>query len=432
MRWCIALVFILFLCLPMAANAAKVAPVHVLHIDGQIDPAIADYISDGIDRAQDENAQAVLIIMDTPGGLLTSTQKIIKAFFAAKIPIIVYVSPSGAWAASAGAIITLASNVAAMSPGSSIGAATPINIGSGGEVEKTDETLKRKQINYTTEYARSIAEKRGRNADWAASAVKEAATLTASAALKKNVIDYVADSTPELMKKIDGRKVKTKGTTVILRTAGAPLKEKPMGAMDSFLHFLSDPYVTLILTLIAMYGVIYELANPGSIFPGVLGSIAIILLLYSFSVVPVNTAGFAFIGLAILLFLVDLFAPTHGILTVGGIVSLFFGLTMLFRSAEGFMVSLWVIIAVTLVTGAFFFFVISLGVKALRRPYVSGREGVVGHVGEAKTELNPTGQIFVDGSLWVATSEEGIISKGEKVDVTAMSGLKLTVRKHEE
>ncbi len=426
-----ALVFILLLALPMAAGAAKVAPVYVLHIDGQIDPAIADYISDGIDRAQDENAQAVLIIMDTPGGLLSSTQKIIKAFFAAKIPIIVYVSPSGAWAASAGAIITFASNVAAMSPGSSIGAATPVNIGSGGEAEKTDETLKRKQINYTTEYARSIAEKRGRNADWAASAVREAATLTASAALKKNVIEYVADSTPELMKKIDGRKVKTSSATVVLRTANAPLKEMPMGALDSLLHFLSNSYVTLFLTMIAMYGIIYELANPGSIFPGVLGSIAIILLLYSFSVVPVNTAGFAFIGLAILLFMIDLFAPTHGILTAGGIISLFFGLTMLFRSAEGFMVSLWVIIAVTLVTGAFFFFVISLGVKALRRPYVSGREGVVGHVGEAKTDLNPTGQIFVDGSLWTATSEEGIISRGERVYVTAMSGLKLTVRKHE-
>lgn len=426
-----ALVFILLLALPMAAGAAKVAPVYVLHIDGQIDPAIADYISDGIDRAQNENAQAVLIIMDTPGGLLSSTQKIIKAFFAAKIPIIVYVSPSGAWAASAGAIITFASNVAAMSPGSSIGAATPVNIGSGGEAEKTDETLKRKQINYTTEYARSIAEKRGRNADWAASAVREAATLTASAALKKNVIDYVADSTPELMKKIDGRKVKTSSATVVLRTVNAPLKEMPMGALDSLLHFLSNSYVTLFLTMIAMYGIIYELANPGSIFPGVLGSIAIILLLYSFSVVPVNTAGFAFIGLAILLFMIDLFAPTHGILTAGGIVSLFFGLTMLFRSAEGFMVSLWVIIAVTLVTGAFFFFVISLGVKALRRPYVSGREGVVGHVGEAKTDLNPTGQIFVDGSLWTATSEECAISRGERVYVTAMSGLKLTVRKHE-
>ncbi|MHB9038037.1 MAG: NfeD family protein, partial [Armatimonadota bacterium] len=420
---------IILLLLPFAASAAKVAPIHVLHIDGQIDPAVADYITDGIDKAEASGAQAVLVVIDTPGGLITSMQKIVKAFFAAKIPVIVYVSPSGAWAASAGALITIAADVAAMSPGSSIGAATPISVGPGGAVEKTDETLKKKQINYTAEYARSIAEKRGRNADWAAAAVREASTLTANDALKRHVIDYVADGIPQLMKMVDSRKVRTNGTTVTLHTADAPLQEMPMGAWDSFLHFLSNPYVTLFLTLIAMYGIIYELANPGSIFPGVLGSIAVILLLYSYSVVPVNTAGFAFIVLAIVLFMVDLFAPTHGVLSVGGVLSLFFGLMMLFRSAEGFMVSLWVIIAVTLVTGAFFFFIISLGVRALRRPYVSGREGVVGHIGEARTDLDPTGKIFVDGSLWTATSQSGAISKGEQVDVVAMTGLKLTVRR---
>jgi membrane-bound serine protease (ClpP class) len=429
-RTCIQAMILLML-LPHSAHAAKAAPIYVLHIDGQIDPAIADYITDGIDTAQESGAQAVLIVTDTPGGLLTSMQKIVKAFFAAKIPVIVYVAPSGAWAASAGALITMAGDIAAMSPGSSIGAATPISVSPGGEVEKTDETLKKKQINYTAEYARSIAEKRGRNADWAAAAVREASTLTANDALKKNVIDYVADSTPQLMKQMDGRKVKTDGVTVTLRTAGAPLREMPMGTLDSFLHFLSNPYVTLFLTLIAMYGIIYELANPGSIFPGVLGSIAVILLLYSYSVVPVNTAGFAFIGLAIVLFILDLFTPTHGVLSVGGVVSLFFGLMMLFRSQEGFMVSMWVIIAVTLVTGAFFFFVVSLGIRALQRPYVSGREGVVGHIGEARTDIDPTGKIFVDGSLWTATSESGAISKGEQVDVIAMTGLKLTVRKHE-
>ncbi|MCE5323389.1 nodulation protein NfeD [bacterium] len=431
MKRSIILITILLFLFPLAAHAAKVAPIYVLHLDGQIDPAVADYISDGIDRAQSEGAQAVLIVMDTPGGLLSSMQKIVKSFFAAKIPVIVYVSPSGAWAASAGALITMAADVAAMSPGSSIGAATPVSISPSGEAEKTDETLKRKQVNYTSEYARSIAEKRGRNADWAASAVREAATLTASAALKKNVIDYVAEDTPQLMKKIDGRKVKTGGAIVTLHTADAPLKEMPMGMLDSFLHFLSNPYVTLFLTMIAMYGIIYELANPGAIFPGVLGSIAVLLLLYSYSVVPVNTAGFAFIGLAIVLFMIDLFTPTHGVLSVGGVVSLFFGLMMLFRSSEGFMVSLWVLIAVALVTGAFFFFVISLGIRAMRRPYVSGREGVVGHIGEARTDLDPTGEIFVDGSLWSATSEHGVISKGESVYVVSMSGLKLTVRKHE-
>lgn len=196
MKRFLLLLIIAFLILPMAAGATKVAPIHVLHIDGQIDPAIADYITDGIDKAQKQDAQAVLIIMDTPGGLITSMQKIVKTFFAAKIPVIVYVAPSGAWAASAGALITMAADVAAMSPGSSIGAATPISISPSGKAEKTDDTVKKKQINYTAEYARSIAEKRGRNADWAAAAVREASTLTANNALKKNVIDYVAENTP--------------------------------------------------------------------------------------------------------------------------------------------------------------------------------------------------------------------------------------------
>ncbi|MCE5198035.1 nodulation protein NfeD, partial [bacterium] len=380
MKRCAIYTIILLLLMPLAAHSARVAPIHVLHIDGQIDPAVADYIQDGVNSAQRDGAQAVLVIMDTPGGLISSMQKIVKSFFAAEIPIIVYVSPSGAWAASAGALITMAADVAAMSPGSSIGAATPVNIGPGGEGGGTDATLRKKQINYTAEYARSIAEKRGRNGDWAAAAVREAASLSADKALDKNVIDYVAGSTSQLMKMIDGRQVKlSTGRTITLHTVNAPLEERPMGPWEVFLHYLSNPYVTLFLTLIAIYGIIYELANPGSIFPGVLGSIAVILLLYSYSVVPVNAAGFAFIGLAVILFIVDLFAPSHGILSVGGTVSLFLGLMMLFRASEGFMVPIWILAAVALFSGLFFVFLVGLGLRAMRRPYISGREGVVGH-----------------------------------------------------
>ena len=203
-----------------------------------------------------------------------------------------------------------------------------------------------------------------------------------------------------------------------------------MGAWESFLHYLCNPMVVLFLTLAATYGLIYELANPGSIFPGVIGSISIVLLLYSYSVLPVNVAGFVFIALAIGLFVIDLFTPTHGVLTVGGSISLFFGLMMLFRASEGFMVPIWLLGFVTLLTAAFFAFVIGLGIRALKNPYVSGREGVVGHMGEARTDLTPTGKVFVDGSLWTATSTEGDIPAGEQVEVTQMRGLKLRVRRH--
>lgn len=432
-RYAILALVIMAMVLAAAAQAAPVAPVHVLYVEGQIDPAIADYIEAGIENAEEDAAQAVLIVMDTPGGLISSTQKIVKTFFASKVPVIVYVHPSGAWAASAGALIAMAADVAAMSPATNIGASTPVSVSPGGDTQQQDEAMKKKQVNFTAEYAKSIAERRGRNTDWAEAAVREAATLTANEALQKNVVDHVADNIPQLMSKIDGNTIKlAAGGQVTLRTESAPLERMPMGAWQTFLHYLANPYVVLFLSLIAMYGIIYELANPGSIFPGVLGAVAVILLLYSYSVIPINAAGFAFIGLAVILFIVELFTPTYGILSIGGVVSLFFGLRMLFGATEGFMVSLWALAAVAILTGAFFLFVVSIGVRALRNPYVSGREGVVGHVGEARTDLAPMGRIFVDGSLWTATSEEGNIAKGEKVQVMDMQGLKLTVRKYPE
>ncbi len=423
--------FLLLFSLAAGVQAAKPAPIYVLRIEGQIDPAMADYVHDGMIQAQSSGAQAALIIINTPGGLITSMQKIIGSIFASKIPVIVYVYPENAWAASAGAIITMSADVAAMSPGASIGASTPVNIGPGGESGKEDETMKHKQVNFTAAYARSIAEKRGRNVQWADAAVRSASSLSANEALGKHVIDFVATGIPDLMQKVNGRTIKlSTGKNVVLQTANAPLKEVPMGFLEMFLHILSNPYVTLFLTMAAMYGIIYELANPGSIFPGVVGAISVLLLLYSYSVIPVNAAGFAFIALAILLFGIELFTPTHGVLTVGGIASMFMGLMMLFRSAEGFMVSIWTIVIVAIGTGAFFFFLIGLGVRSLKKPYLSGREGVVGHVGEAKTDLEPIGKVFVDGSFWTATSEDGSnIGKGESIEVTEMNGLKLKVKR---
>jgi len=414
----------------LPATAARPAPVRLLFIDGQIDPVTADYVAEGIRRAE-PGCQAVLIQMDTPGGLLSSTQKIIQAILASKIPVIVYVAPNGATAASAGALITMVAHKAAMAPVSNIGSATPVALSPSGEVQKLGRSMERKIVNDLAAKARSIAKERGRNVEWAEKAVREASNLTSKEALKQNVIDYVAESVPDLMRQLDGVRVKVAGNKIVtLKTAGAPIEESPMGPWEAFLHYLSNPMVVLFLMLAATYGLIYELANPGAIFPGVIGAISIVLLLYSYSVLPVNVAGFVFIALAIAMFLIDLFTPTHGVLTVGGAISLFLGLVMLFRAAEGFMVPIWLLGFVTLLTAGFFAFVIGLGVRALKNPYVSAREGVVGHVGEARTDLDPTGKIFIDGSLWTATSTEGHISKGEMVDVTEMQGLKLKVRRH--
>lgn len=425
--WLLIPIFLL-----VSSQAGGPPPVIQLYIVDQIDPVTADYITEGIAQAQNR-AQAVLILMDTPGGLLTSTQKIIQAILASEVPVIVYVYPNGATAASAGALITMVAHVAAMSPVSNIGSATPVALSPSGEVEKIGKSMERKIVNDLAAKARSIAKERGRNVEWAEKAVREASNLTSKEALNKNVIDLIANSVPDLMRKLDGRRVKVANDKFItLRTRSAPIEDQPMGPWEKFLHYLSNPMVVLFLTLAATYGLIYEIANPGSIFPGVVGTIAIILLLYSYSVLPVNVAGFVFIILAIAMFLIDLFTPTHGVLTVGGAVSLFLGLIMLFRSAEGFMVPLWLLGFVTLLTAGFFAFVVGLGVRALKNPYLSGREGVVGHIGEARTDLDPTGKVFVDGSLWTATSIDGKISKGEPVIVKEMQGLKLKVSRYTE
>lgn len=420
----------LILLLPMYLSASSVAPVWVLHIDGEIDPAMANYISGGIKDAEDAAAQAVLIKMDTRGGLMTSMEDIIKAFYSARIPVIVYVSPENARAGSAGGYIAMAADIAAMAPHSRIGAMSPISSGPSGEEQKISNTLQRKMFNDAVSEARGIAAKRHRNVDWAEKAVRDAAAVTAEEAVKLNVVDLIAASDRSLMKKLDGRKVKlAAGDTVTLHTARAPLADSPMGGWQTFLHYLSNPLVALLLMLMATYGIIFELSNPGAILPGVVGGISAILLLYSFSVIPINAAGFAFIALAIVLFLVDVYAPSHGVLSVGGVLSLFFGLMMLFKGPTGPMVPLWILAVVALITGAFFMFVVSLGIRALRKPYIAGKEGVVGHTGEARTDIDPTGKVFVNGTLWTATSESGPIDKGEKISVTAMSGLKLTVRK---
>lgn len=426
----ILLALALAILLSAAAAAAPVAPVYVLHVLGQIDPATAGYVKDGIRDAENASAQAVLVKINTPGGLMSSMEDIIDSFYASKVPIVVYVSPDNARAASAGAYITMAADIAAMTPNSRIGSMSPVQMSPGGEEPKTSKTMERKIFNDAVSQARGIATKRGRNAEWAEKGVTEAANITGDKAVRLNVVDILAVSDRDLMKKIDGRTVKlASGATVRLHTAKAPFEDRPMGSWTTFLHYLSSPMVALLLMMMAMYGIIGELSNPGAVFPGLIGVISALLLLYSFSVLPVNIAGLAFVALAIVLFVAEIYAPSHGILSVGGVVSLFFGLMMLFNAPTGPMISPWILALVALITGGFFVFVLALGLRALRRPYIAGRDAVVGKTGEARTDLDPKGQIFVDGALWSATSESGTIAKGEKVVVTTMTGLKLSVRK---
>src|SRR5580765_136376 len=342
-----------------AAAHLHAADVGLIKIDGPIGPATASYISRAIDVASHRQNICLIIQLDTPGGLVSSTEEIVKKFYASAVPTVVYVAPAGAKAASAGCFITLASDVAAMAPDTSIGAAHPVAMGGGGE--KMDDVMKQKLENAYTTYIEGIAEKRGRNSEWAKSSVRESASITAKKALQLKVIEIIADDIPDLLNQLHGREVNGKE----LKTAGAKVVEINMAAREKLFQLLWRPEVMMILMLAAIYGIIGELSNPGAILPGVVGGIALILALYMASVLPINIAGLALIGLAVLLFIADIYAPTHGVLTFGGIIAFFLGALMLFNRAEpGFRLSLTYIIPATLVTALFFIFVVGAGLRA--------------------------------------------------------------------
>jgi membrane-bound serine protease (ClpP class) len=316
--------------------------------------------------------------------MLDSTKEIVQQFYASTVPIVVYVCPSGANAGSAGCFITLAADIAAMAPNTSIGAAHPVSLGPGG-VEKTDDVMKQKLENFAASSIEAIAEKRGRNVEWARSSVRESASITAEKALELRVIDFIAKDIPDLLKQIDGREFRTGA----IKTSGAVVREIPMAARERLFQLLWRPEVILILTLAAIYGLIGELSNPGAVLPGVVGAIALVLVLYMSAVLPINLAGLALIGVAVVLFIVDVFAPTHGVLTFGGIVAFFLGALMLFdRSEPAFRLSLAYIIPATLVTAAFFIFVVGAGLRAQRLPARTGQEAMLGRPASALTRID--------------------------------------------
>lgn len=398
--------------------------VGLITIDGAIGPATADYVARATKVAAERGDAALLVQLDTPGGLLESTQKIVQAFYASKVPVIVYVAPSGANAGSAGCFITLAADVAAMAPNTSIGAAHPVAIGGGG-AQEVDDTMKQKLENFATSYIEAIAKKRGRNVEWAKSAVRESASITAEEALELKVIELIADDVSDLLGQLDGRALN--GRT--LDTADATVAEIPMLLRERVFQMIWRPEVMFILMLIAIYGIIGELSNPGAVLPGVVGAIALILALYMASVLPVNVAGVALLVLAVILFALEAFTPTFGALTAGGALAFFLGALMLFdRDVPAFRLSLSLILPATILTSAFFVFVMGAGLRAQRLPVKVGRETFVGRTAEALTDIDAhTGRVFFEGEDWLAVSEQPI-ARGRPVEIVAVRGLTLTVK----
>jgi membrane-bound serine protease (ClpP class) len=412
------------LSLPWSPTAQE-KQVNVIKINDAITPAIADFIRKGIELSVKDRAECLVIQMDTPGGLDLSMRDIIKDMMNADIPIVVYVAPSGARAASAGVFITLASDIAAMAPGTNIGAAHPVAVGGG----KMDRTMAEKVVNDAVAYIESIAEKKGRNVKWAAKAVRESVSITETEALRIKIIDLIAKDLDDLLAKVDGKTVEKSRRTIKLATKGLKTKVVEMDFRERFLAILSNPNIAYILMMIGLVGLYFELSNPGAIFPGVIGGICLILAFFAFRTLPVNYAGVLLILLGVFLFIAEIKIPSYGLLTVGGIVSLALGSIMLFESPLPYLrASLAVIIPTVIFTAAFFIFAVTMTVKAHMAKPATGAEGLVGTVGRATTRLAPEGKVFVHGEFWNAYTD-GTIEEGEKVRVLKTEGLNLKVER---
>lgn len=403
--------------------------VWVITIDGVINPVSTDYIHKSLEEAEESGAQCLIIQLDTPGGLMKSMRIIVKDMFAASIPVVVYVAPAGSRAGSAGVFITLAAHVAAMAPGTNIGAAHPVTLGA---QQDTSNTMMEKITNDAVAFIKSIAEKRGRNQEWAEKAVRESASITDREALELGVIDFIAPSIDSLLVLMDGKEVETSVGKVTLQTRNASVVIKKMSLRYRILDVISDPNIAYILLLIGIYGIFFELYNPGAIFPGVIGVISLILAFYALHTLPVNYAGLLLILVAIGLFLLEVKITSYGLLTAGGIVSLVLGSLMLFESPLPFLRVSWeVIAAATITTALFFLIAIGFAIRAQRRKPATGREGLVGEIGEAAdTFKKGRGQVMVHGEFWQAVSSDSI-KAGDAIRVTGVDGLKIEVEKVE-
>jgi membrane-bound serine protease (ClpP class) len=398
--------------------------VDVLQIEGPVTPIMISYIERGIVAAEEDGSEALVVLLDTPGGQIDLMSDVVQAILDAQVPVVVYVYPRGAYAASAGTLITLAGHVAAMAPGTTIGAASPV----GGQGEDLGETLESKVKEDLKAQARALAGRRGEEAvAWAESAVEEAKAATAEEAQEMNVIDFVADDVDDLLAQMDGFQVEVGGEEVTLQTAGASTRELPMTFIEQVLHLITNPTIAFILLTIGINAILFELASPGGYAAGIVGAICLLLAFYALGVLPVNYTGLIFVALAFVLFVVDIKAPTHGVLTAGGIASLVAGALLLFNSPL-YHVSLSAVVSVAVVTGLFFAFAVAKIVQIRRKPATTGREGLIGHTAQARSRLDPDGTIFLRGELWAATSLEGPIDRGERVVVDKAEGFRLYVR----
>ena len=425
MKTKIVSLFICNLLLLTVTSYAHAKQVDIVTIDGIINPVVAEFLTKTIKSSTERGAECLIIQMDTPGGLDLSMRSIIKEMMGADIPIIVYVSPSGARAASAGAIITMAADIAVMAPGTNIGAAHPVALG-GGEM---GDDMAAKVENDAAAYAESIAIKRNRNKEWAIKAVRESVSIGAEEALANNVIDIIASNVEDLLTQIDGREVKTATGSKVLATGNSSLQYIEMGLREKILDTLSNPNISYILMMVGLLGLYFELSNPGAIFPGIIGGICLILAFFAFQTLPVNYAGILLIILAVILFILEIKVTSFGMLTVGGIIALTLGSLMLFDSSLPFArVSLDVLIPVVAITSSCCILIILLAIKAHRRKPATGREGLIRAQGIAKSRLNPAGKVFIHGEYWDAESSE-MIPEGTRVEVLEVKDGMIKVKK---
>jgi membrane-bound serine protease (ClpP class) len=419
--------FLLFIASGILGDAEEKAPIYSIEVDGIINPATAKFITDSIDQATQQGAQCLIIQLDTPGGLMESMRIIVKKILASNIPIIVYVAPGGARAASAGVFITMAAHIAVMAPSTHIGAAHPVTLGEG----KESKTMGEKILNDTVSYVKTIAKTRGRNVDWAEKAVRKSVSITEEEALKLNVVDLTSPNLQDLLTKIDGKVVKFDGITRTLLTKGVQPRSIQMSWRYRFLDIISNPSIAYILLMLGIYGVFFELSTPGAILPGVVGGIFLILAFYALQMLPISFAGLALILFAIILFIAEIKVVSHGLLAVGGVISLFLGSLMLIESpAEYMRVSLTVIIPAVLVSAAFFIFAVTMAIRARLKKPTTGMEGLIGEEGITTTSISQEGKVSIHGEFWNAVSEQNI-EKGEKVQVIGVVNLKLKVKKFE-
>ena len=427
------LFFLALLVLPIVAGvggsliaAASPTTVEVLTVDGIIVPVIADYIDRGISQAEKNGATVCIIELNTPGGLLDSTERIVQKIMNADVPIVVYVSPKAAWAASAGTFITLSAHIAAMTPGTTIGAAHPVAAGG----EEISEDQMKKIVEFSAKWMRTIAEDRGRNMEEAELAVTESKSFTDVDALEYNLIDLRADSLGSLISQIDGWKVTlASGQEVIIDTADYDTTRNEMNAVEKFLHTISDPNIAYILFTLASIGLITEISTPGMVFPGVAGGISLFLAFYSLGVLDAYWGGIALLLLAVGLFIAEYFTTSFGLLTAGGAIALVMGSLILFSHSPGIEVNRGLIAGVTAGVTAFAIFVVGAIVRGQRRRKATGAEGMIGKIAIAKTPLDPTGTVLTHGELWTAVSEGGRVAPDEEVIISRVAELKLWVAK---